>query len=314
VRNIVIIPDGALHHVPWDVLRTSNGEPAVQRYAISVATSATTVATMWRATGGKASATTRTAQVLAFGDPQISRAATLSISPDALPRLRASAAEAKHAARYGTESVVRVRAAATADNLTQAELDKYQVIHLATHAVVDEQDATRSAIVLAPGKNTNGLLSPGDLAALQLNAALVVLSACRSARGVVVGGEGVQGLTAPLLQAGARAVLATHWRIDDRSTVRFIDDFYGELARGSTVTAALRSAKVKAIERGAPARTWAAFTVVGDPLVTIPLQTPTRTNWRWGAIVLILLAAAARKAYARRSTEPRRGTETRSSL
>jgi CHAT domain-containing protein len=98
---------------------------------------------------------------------------------------------------------VRVRSAASADNLTQAELDRYQVIHFATHAVVDEQDATRSALVLAPGKNTNGLLFSGDLAALQLNAALVVLSACRSARGVVVGGEGVQAHRAPAQSGSA---------------------------------------------------------------------------------------------------------------
>jgi hypothetical protein len=98
-------------------------------------------------------------------------------------------------------------------------------------------------------------------------------------------------------------VLATHWRIDDRSTVRFIDDFYGELARGLTVADALRSAKLRAIESGARASTWAAFTVVGDPLVTIPLQTPKPANWRWlaGVLVLLAVAAATGTAYTRRS-------------
>jgi hypothetical protein len=58
----------------------------------------------------------------------------------------------------------------------------------------------------------------------------------------------------------------------------------------------LRSAKVKAIERGAPARTWAAFTVVGDPLVTIPLETPRRANWPV-VVVLVVLVIAAKKTY-----------------
>jgi CHAT domain-containing protein len=254
---------------------------------------------MWRAAAGKP-VSTRGARVLAFGDPLISRAATLPLSAEALPRLRASGAEARRAGRYGSESAVHVRSAATADNLTQAELEKYQVIHFATHAVIDEQDATRSALVLAPGQNTNGLLFPGDLAALQLNAALVVLSACRSARGVVVGGEGVQGLTAPLLQAGARAVLATQWRIDDRSTVRLIDDFYSALAHGATVADALRSAKLKALERRAPARIWAAFTVVGDPLVTIPLQIPASRRWWWVAAAAVVVVLAGTVAYTRR--------------
>jgi CHAT domain-containing protein/tetratricopeptide (TPR) repeat protein len=300
VRNIVIIPDGALHNTPWDVLRTSKDEPAIQNYAISVAPSATTVATMWRASSGVVPARTGSVRVLAFGDPAISRAATLAISQEALPRLRASAAEARHVSRYGIESTVRTRSAANADNLTQAELGKYQVIHFATHAIVDEQNSARSALLLAPGANSNGLFFPGDLAALELNAALVVLSACRSARGVVVGGEGVQGLTAPLLQAGARAVLATQWRIDDRSTVKVIDDFYRSLAEGSTVTDALRSAKLNAIEGGAPPRTWAAFTIVGDPLVTVPLEIPKGGNWRWITIAAALFAIIASLAFALR--------------
>src|SRR5262249_42726552 len=151
---------------------------------------------------------------------------------------------------------------------------RFRILHFATHALVDESTAARTVLALAPGEGESGFVSPGELAALRLDADLVVLSACRTARGVVVEGEGVQGLTAPLLQAGARSVVATSWRIGDQATVAFVESFYGALARGLPVADALRAAKLDSIERGANAKEWAVFTAVGDPLVQVPLVLP----------------------------------------
>jgi CHAT domain-containing protein len=157
---------------------------------------------------------------------------------------------------------------------------------------VDERTAARTALALAPGEGESGFVGPGDLAALQLDADLVVLSACRTAGGVVLGGEGIQGLTAPLLQAGARSVVATQWRIGDRGTLAFVEGFYSGLARGLPVGEALRAAKLEAIRRGAPPGEWAAFTAVGDPLVIVPLQVPSRA-WSWWVVALAALALGA---------------------
>jgi CHAT domain-containing protein len=164
--------------------------------------------------------------------------------------------------------------------------------------MVDERSAARTALALAPSEGESGFLGPGDLAALALNADLVVLSACRTAGGVVVQGEGVQGLTAPLLQAGAQSVIATGWRIDDRSTVRFIEDIYSALARRLPLSEALRAAKLDAIVRGAPPSEWAAFTAVGDPLVTVPLRRPPPIV-RWWVLVVLAFVALVAAAYVR---------------
>jgi hypothetical protein len=103
----------------------------------------------------------------------------------------------------------------------------------------------------------------------------------------------VQGLTAPFLQAGTRSVVATQWRIADRSTVTFIQDFYRALARRLPVGDALREAKIASIRRGASPREWAAFVAVGDPLVTVGLRTPQPEGRRWAlAAAAVLLAAA----------------------
>ena len=219
-----------------------------------------------------------------------------------LPRLAASGDEARDVARFAPESEVRLRSDASEAWLKRTRIDGFRVIHLATHALVDEGSLARTALALAPGAGEDGFLSPADLSALKLRADLVVLSACRTAGGVMVSGEGLQGLTSPLLEAGARAVIATQWRISDRNTVRLVHDLYDALARGAPLADALRSAKLAAVRRGAPPSEWAGFTVVGDPLVRIPLREPPRRPWPWigGAIVVIVLALAARRVARRR--------------
>jgi CHAT domain-containing protein len=179
---------------------------------------------------------------------------------------------------YFEASTGTIRTSPPADS----NLRQYRVLHFATHAVVDEQSLARTALTLAPGGGESGFVGAGDFAALHLKADLVVLSACRSAGGVLVGGEGVQGLTSPLLQAGARSLVATMWRIPDLGVVKFIDDFYAALARGLPVADAMRSAKLSALKAGEAPRIWAAFNAIGDPLVVVPLRSP-RKPW-WSAI------------------------------
>lgn len=312
VTRLVIVPDGPLHRVPWDALRLADGRYVAERYAVSVAPSATVLAELWRRARDRGAPSVQPVHLLAYGDPAFANehdAPSSSAAGDAesyrsafdsaggLPRLRASADEAELVARYADVSEVRLREAASAAYLKHAPLSAFRVIHLATHALVDDRAITRTALALAPSQGESGFVGPGDLAALALDADLVVLSACRSAGGVVVDGEGVQGLTAPLLEAGARTVVATGWRIGDRSTVAFVDDFYRAMARGLPVGEALRAAKLDAIRRGAPPREWAAFTAVGDPLVAIPLHRPAPAWRAWLPAVLLALGAAALAVY-----------------
>jgi CHAT domain-containing protein len=312
VTRLIIIPDGPLHQLPLDVLRLPDGHYVVERYAVSTAPSASVVLALWRRSQGRRGDAGTGLRLLALGDPKFAdehettgapavAAETYRSAFDAsggLPRLTASANEVRLVARYAHSAEVRLRERASAAYLKQTTLTPFSIIHLATHALVDERSAARTVLALAPGDGENGFLGPGDLAALALNADLVVLSACRTAGGVVVQGEGVQGLTAPLLQAGARSVIATGWRIDDRSTVRFIEDIYSALARRLPLSEALRAAKLDAIARGAPPSEWAAFTAVGDPLVTVPLRRPSPIVRWWVPVVLAFVALVA-AAYVR---------------
>jgi CHAT domain-containing protein len=233
--------------------------------------------------------------VLAFGDPVFPRDSGSVFGDTALPRLQGSGREARLVARYAGSAQVRLRARATAEYLRTAPLDSFDVIHLATHALVDERALGRTALVLAPSPGAGGFVTPGELAALRLDAALVVLSACRTAGGVVLEGEGVQGLTAPLLQAGARSVVATSWRVGDRSAARFVERLYDELATGKPVVEALQRAKLRSIADVVAPGVWASFSVVGDPMVRVPLRAPHATLawWAAGAALVATVVAAA---------------------
>jgi tetratricopeptide (TPR) repeat protein len=297
VRRLVVVPDGPLHRVPFDVLQLADGRPVVERWAVGLTPSAGVAVGLWRNRETREAGDTL--RLLALGDPEFpgeqvalaSREAVTYRSAFAaeggLARLAGSGEEAREVARYAPGSAeVRLRADASEEWLKRAPLDRFGVIHLATHALVDETSLARTALALAPGTGEDGFLSPADLASLRLDADLVVLSACRTAGGVAIAGEGMEGLTAPLIAAGARSVVATQWRIGDRSTVRLVDDFYEGLAKGLPVADALRSAKLAAIARGAPASDWAGFTVVGDPLARIAVRMPQPRRPDWAVVTL----------------------------
>lgn len=121
----------------------------------------------------------------------------------------------------------------------------------------------------------------------------------------------MQGLATSLLQAGARVVVATNWQVGDREAIPLVDAFYRHLAAGLPVTEALRTAKREAIARGDSPREWAAFAVIGDPLVTVGLREPEPTTpQRRGAVVAVLATLAAAGVYWR-STRRRRISEAR---
>ena len=277
VTRLIIVPDGVLHRVPWDALRLADGREVVERFAIGLAPSAT-IATVLRREA-KPPPSARYGRVLAFGDPVFPTAAAPQsgsyqaafASAGGLPKLPGSGAEAKAVAGQADADVL-LGPDASEHRLKTLQLNQYTVLHFATHALVDERVAVRTALALTPGNGEDGFVTPGDLGRLRLTADLVVLSACRTAGGVVVDGEGMQGLTAPLLEAGARSVVATSWRVGDERIVPLVERFYAGLARGVPVVDALRTAKLGARRDGAPPAVWAAFTVVGDPLATVALR------------------------------------------
>jgi len=289
--RLVIVADLDLHGLPFEALPVG-GRPLVDRFSISYAPSASVLARLWGRQRGPAPAT-----LLAFGDPRFEAEAEAGSAAQVfraafdrnggLPRLRASAREVRAVARYADQADVRLREQASEAGLKRAPLRDYRVIHLATHALVDERSPARTALALAPGQGEDGFVSPSEISKLGLDADLLVLSGCRTARGEVAGGEGVGGLATPAIEAGARAVLASGWLVGDEQSARFMERFYLHLSLGQTLGEALRETKLELMRAGIPPAVWASFTLLGDPLARIALHVPAR-EFPWAAILFAL--------------------------
>ena len=168
-------------------------------------------------------------------------------------------------------------------------LSPFRVIDLVTHAVVDKDQPERSAILLAPGSpDEDGFLQVREIPSLDLDGQLVILSSCRSASGQILGGEGAQSLARAFLQAGAGAVLAGLWPLEDAEAAAFFSELYRNLGRGFSVSEALRLTQAAAVEDGVSPATWAGLIVLGNGDIA-PLTSHRRLMLWW--VLLIVLAA-----------------------
>lgn len=274
ITQLIIVPEDVLHRLPFAALRV-DGHRVVERFAVHVAPSAAVALALWRTRAAPGPA-----RMLAFGDarfppddprdPPETRAHFAAFaSSSGLSPLPASAGEARAAAHFWPSSQALLGASASEANLKRVRLDQFRLIHFATHAQVDERAPGRSAIALAPGGGADGFVTSADLGSLHLEADLVMLSGCSTALGLIVGGEGILGLTGPLLRAGSHSVVATLWPVSDRGSAEFVQRFYGFLASGVAATDALRLAQLDAIHRSAATRDWGAFVLTGDGFVRL---------------------------------------------
>lgn len=280
VRRLILVPDGVLQRVPFALLRVGRGW-LFERHTLTVAPSATVLDHL-RQSDRRAS---RPLLAMAAPDAPDRQAALFDMAPGALAALRHASGEASNAGRrlgaVADDMYLGVRA--TERVLKSADAAQYRVVHLAAHAVVDEVMPRRSAVLLAPGDDDDGVLRVSEIANLSLDADLVVLAACRSNVGRLVRGEGLLSLSRAFLHGGARAVLATAWTVDDGETAWLMREFYRELADGLAPDEALQQAQRRAIAGGgahaSPAH-WGAFLLIGDartPIVT-PGSTPSTSQ------------------------------------
>lgn len=143
-------------------------------------------------------------------------------------------------------------------------LRNYKVIHLATHALLDAEYPARSGIVFS-----DGWLQMREIYQLDLDGQLVVLSACQTAFGTTSSAEGMHSLARAFTYAGANAVVGTLWKVEDQSASNIARKMYASIARGASVSSALRNAQL-ATAAGDPyrnAREWAGWVATGDPAV-----------------------------------------------
>lgn len=219
----------------------------------------------------------------------------MAVAPlEALPESIAEIRRISRLARTGADLLVDRDATETA--IRMRPLDRYKVLHIASHAILDPQYPSRSAIELARGgPRDDGKLQVREIYRLRLSEQLVVLSACATAYGRSSAAEGMQSLARAFTHAGARTVVGTLWKVEDRAAARLIEQMYEHLAAGRDVSSSLRAAQlaVSGERPYATAAHWAPWVVSGDPAHTVGLS-PAGLNERavLGAVGLLLLAGA----------------------
>ncbi|MEM6819739.1 MAG: CHAT domain-containing tetratricopeptide repeat protein [Pseudomonadota bacterium] len=274
-KRIAIVPDGALHYVPFDALMLSpDAQPVLASVPISYQASLTALSLTrgYSRTNGN--------EIIAIADPVFSindarlnrptESSTAEQNP--LNRLRLSASEAASLEQLAPDRTrVFTGFDAKVARLAPDALAEVSILHLATHGFADDDTPARTGVMLSLfDKNGNpqaGFLGLRDIYELRLDSELVTLSACETALGQQLAGEGLLGLTRGFMYAGARRVVASLWPVSDRATAELMQHFYqAMLEDGLTPDAALAHAKRKLSEnrRFRHPYYWAAFVLHGD--------------------------------------------------
>ena len=195
------------------------------------------------------------------------------LDPSSFPRLLFSLREAE-AIRELVEPSAAFEALdfeANKETVTGGRLAGHRYIHLATHGIIDTENPELSRIVLSAvdpeGRQRDGFLYAHEIYNLDLASDLVVLSACQTALGKEVRGEGLIGLTRGFMYAGAARVMVSLWNVSDEGTAELMEVFYrGLLQEDLRPAAALRAAQVSMLRSNARAAHyyWAGFVIQGD--------------------------------------------------
>lgn len=151
----------------------------------------------------------------------------------------------------------------------KANVKDYKYVHVATHGFINNENPKLSNLAFSQPQSSNakedGILYSGETYNLDLNADLLVLSACQTGAGKIVKGEGLMALTRGFFYSGARNIVASLWKVYDEHTSRLMVEFYRQIAAGKSYSAALREAKLKMIanpETAGP-QSWAGFVLIG---------------------------------------------------
>jgi CHAT domain-containing protein/tetratricopeptide (TPR) repeat protein len=294
VKRVIIVPDGPLQYVPFAAL-SAPGEKSRQNlgahHEVIILPSMSALKAL-RAAVALRPAPTLAAAVFADpvfepndkgGAPQAYQGQAAESSrarsvwrdvqgTSQIPRLPGSHDEAAAVQKLGNASEIFVaeRYLASRYTVLHHDLGRYRIIHFATHGVLDSEHPEQSGLILSlfdsKGQPRNGYLTLNDIYHLKLSADLVVLSSCDSGLGKDLSSEGIIGLPRAFLRAGAKSVIATLWKVDDRATAQLMRYFYTHLQQGESPASALRNSQMELSQkqRWSNPYYWAAFELQGD--------------------------------------------------
>ena len=251
--QVVVVPQDALLLVPFAALTMRSGKYLIEEYALSTASSIEVLRLADQIQGRLVDGAR---DALIVGNPTMP-----IVAGQKLTQLPAAEQEAQAiAALLKTKALI---GAAATKPAVLARAPGARLIHLATHGMINDGSSEFSAIALAPASDDDGLLRAREIAGLRLQAELVVLSACDTARGKI-SGDGVAGLSRALIGAGASSVVVSLWSVPDAPTERLMRAFYQNLQTPADKSQALRQAMLHTMKEYPDPVDWAAFVLIGS--------------------------------------------------
>ncbi len=245
-RNIMIVPHGILHYLPFSVL--NNGKNyLIETHDISYLPSASVLQFLRKK--GKAQ---KTGTALILGNPDLN---------DPRYDLKYAEQEALTVAGKFPKPTVLLRKDASKEAFRKLG-NRYEVIHLASHGTFESDSPLDSGLLLAKKEGDDGFLRVSDLYSMRLNADLVTLSACETGLGKINSGDDIVGLSRGFLYAGSSSIVASLWKVDDLATSDLMADFYSNL-KHKDKREALRAAQLSGLAKYQHPFYWASFQLTG---------------------------------------------------
>ncbi len=333
--HLIVVPDGILQYISFQMLSSpaAPDEPLVVRHEIINEPSASTLVLEQREAFNRPVAPKL---LVALGDPVLPSNYLVKLSesqeqnraevqrgvddrtgetlePAKLGPLFFARQELNDLRKLATADDANVYSdfAATREKLQSLDLRQYRILHFATHGFLDAKQPELSGLVLTlmdkNGQGVNGFVGLSDIYNLRAPVDLVVLSACRTALGTEVRGEGLVGLTRGFMYAGASTVVASLWKVDDEATSELMKRFYANmLQHGMTPAAALRAAQnsIRQEPHWHSPYYWAAFTLQGDyrHVIAVTPKSSPRTNLMIAGVLIVLFGLEGIWCYRRART------------
>jgi CHAT domain-containing protein/Flp pilus assembly protein TadD len=315
--GLIIVPDDFLYYLPFETLVTdtlgirnrydfSSAQFMIEKVNISYSSSASLFDKELQLDRNPSQG------ILAFGNPNFSYLNSSGKEPSTFsndqqildfsretnhfPQLPNAEEEVKNIANlFGSSETQVFIGDKCSESIFKKLAKEFRIIHLATHFMVDDHDPLYSKIVLSEpnDENEDGFLQTFEIFDLQLNADLVVLSACNTALGKLSKGEGIIGASRAFLYAGVPSMVVSLWNVDDQATSMIMNNFYEYLGDGLNKSEALRLSKLKYLKNVDFQRKdpfyWAPFILLGD-VSPIPLRPGSNFFWKLIMYVGIIIA------------------------
>ncbi|WP_166386911.1 CHAT domain-containing protein [Polaribacter sp. 11A2H] len=291
--NLIIIPDGSLWYLNFDLLLTKEAKKEntrnlfylLKKYTISYAN---TIDLLFNPINNKKQSKIRK-ECLAFSFSNETNIKQITTLKEDLPGTRK---ELKAISKIIDGQYFYDSEAAEANFKKNA--DKYNILHLALHGEVDDEHPQESRLYFTESKDSieDNILYNHELFALNIPADLVVLSACDTGIGKIANGEGLMSLGNAFQYAGAKSLLLSRWKVSDKTTPELMKFFYSNLKKGMTKPKALQQAKLNYLKTTEAFYTnpfyWGSFYIIGNT-DAIPFNNDINNRYYWIIGILFCL-------------------------